>query len=194
MSAAVAAVAVADHLAGEANSLAWLAVTVSEIHRSVADKPMYLHTRAVAAAEAELGEETVSRIREWAEEHRAWAEQYGGPLAALDELDPDPYPLPTMEQLAICAIAEDAAIRGGCPLAQTLWVGVCAVAQWRQRLTGPEPDVDRLLGADPLAAAAYRELGEGVDGVLADNVAELFDEFAERAESLAARAEEAAAR
>jgi hypothetical protein len=186
VSARAAAVAVADHLAAGGISLQWLTVTVAEIHRVIGAYRMLLHARAVNVAVDEIGLENAEFIGAWAEEHRAWIAREGAPLSALEELDPDPHLPPTREAVTICAVAESAAVRGGCSLAETIWIGVCAAEQWRLRLCGGEPDPQRILGADPLANAALGVLGEARTIGLAALVAERFDGLVEVAEAVIA--------
>jgi hypothetical protein len=138
------------------------------VWRATGTVPAHYAT-AVAAAEAQIGAENAAAIADWVAAQRGWIETSAAALDALRELGPPPgeVPAPALAAAAVAALLADAA---GDPLAEIIWAGVCATAQWRVRFLAEEVLITEVLAADPIAHAAYLRLSSADGGRIATEV------------------------
>lgn len=127
------------------------------------------YAAAVAAAEVEIGADNTAAVADWVATQRDWIETAAAALDALRELGPPSREVsaPALAAAAVAALLADAA---GDPLAEIVWAGVCAAAQWEMRFLGEEVLITEVLAADPLANAAYLRMSSEDGGRIATAV------------------------
>lgn len=150
---------VCDAADAQGVGLAMIVTYAGAVYRAAVGAVPAHHGPAVAAAEAEVGEEWTAAAAEWVATQRGWIDTAAAALDALRELGPPLREVPA-GALAAAAVAQLLAEAAGDPLAEVIWTGTCAAAQWQMRYGGEEVRVNEMRTADPLADAAYRRLAD----------------------------------
>jgi len=184
VTAATAAVAVADLAFSGGNSLAWVTVFVAETHIMLGAEPPVCHRHSVARARREIGVDGVEQVKVWVQQHRGWITAAGDLLAEMDEVERDPIPAIPREAEIAGSIAEFAA-EG--PLAEVIWAGFAARAQWLRRFMGCDATAARLISADPIAENAFQILSGERCTEIANRVHTQMPQISKEAERIAAR-------
>lgn len=145
---------------GQGGALPWIVAYAAGVYRAKTGSVPAPHAAAIAAAEDEIGWENVDSVAAWVDDNREWIDAAGATLDATREIAPPLLQEVPPAALAAGEVAELLAAAAGDSLAETVWAGTCAVAQWQMRYLGVEVHVRHVCGADPIAGAAYRWLAD----------------------------------